>query len=328
MGGGAGRRLPGDRGGSTTRRSPSPTKVAALDAQQPHQDVRRSRRRVDLVRVVGPAWPPPPAASDAYLRRPGRPRPRRRAGLLARGPRRSAVGRLGLRPAWPFGVPGRRAPRRRLPKAPRRFPPQRLRELRTVMTKDLCSPRPCARLGQHLQGTGRRGSAWSGRGRRGWRRNTVSIALASPSDLRIAAVGAAPSAPQHGRNCFSPSAVRNLGLLDALGGEGSWRGGFAARAAHLLPPIASCTGAPAGSTDLSSTRLTRIPPLAGLASSRTTRSCEFDVVSRDGQRVLQRQSDRRSRCAGVVTVSCSIACQAGLATSYVAALGVGDGESR
>ncbi len=133
---------------------------------------------------------------------------------------------------------------------------------------------------------------------------TVSIAFASPSARRIAEVRA-PSAFSTAA-CFSPSAVR---ICD-------WRAPSAvrivarrSRSARICFSIASWT-VRGGSTDFSSTRLTRMPQRP-VASSSTTRSCAL-MLSR-----LVRTSSSVSppiTLRNVVTVSCSIACS-GLATS-------------
>jgi hypothetical protein len=91
----------------------------------------------------------------------------------------------------------------------------------------------------------------------------------------------------------------DLRLLDALGGED--RGAAVALGAHLLLHRL-LDRARAGSTDLSSTRLTRIPHLP-VASSRTTRSCVL-IWSR-----LVSVSSSVSppiTLRSVVTVSCSM----------------------
>ena len=81
------------------------------------------------------------------------------------------------------------------------------------------------------------------------------------------------------------------------------------RSARICFSIASWT-VRGGSTDLSSTRLTRMPQRP-VASSSTARSCELICVAA-GQRLLERQPPMTLR--SVVTVSCSMACS-GLATS-------------
>ena len=133
---------------------------------------------------------------------------------------------------------------------------------------------------------------------------TVSIAFASPSALRIAAVRA-PSA-RRTADCFSPSAVR---ICDCLTPSAVRIVARRSRSARICFSIASCT-VRGGSTDLSSTRPTRMPqrPVASSSTARSwllTLSREVSVSSRVMPPITLRS---------VVTVSCSIACS-GFATS-------------
>ena len=112
--------------------------------------------------------------------------------------------------------------------------------------------------------------------------------------------------------CFSPSAVR---IWDCLMPSAVRIVARRSRSARICFSIASCT-VRGGSTDLSSTRLTRMPHLP-VASSSTTRSCEL-MLSREVSVSSSVRPPMTLR--SVVTVSCSIACS-GLAISYVAAFG-------
>jgi hypothetical protein len=139
---------------------------------------------------------------------------------------------------------------------------------------------------------------------------TVSIAFASPSALRIADVRA-PSALSTAA-CFSPSAVR---IWDCLMPSAVRIVARRSRSARICFSMASCT-VRGGSTDLSSTRLTRMPHRP-VASSSTTRSWEL-MLSREVSVSSSVRPPMTLR--SVVTVSCSIA-WSGLAISYVAAFG-------
>ena len=107
-------------------------------------------------------------------------------------------------------------------------------------------------------------------------------------------------------DCFSPSAVR---ICDCLTPSAVRIVARRSRSARICFSIASWT-VRGGSTDLSSTRLTRMPHLP-VASSSTTRSCELTL-----SREVSVSSSVRPPITlrSVVTVSCSIACS-GLATS-------------
>ncbi len=121
----------------------------------------------------------------------------------------------------------------------------------------------------------------------------------------------APSA-RSTADCFSPSAVR---ICDCLTPSAVRIVARRSRSARICFSIASCT-VRGGSTDFSSTRLTRMPQRP-VASSSTARSCWLTL-----SRLVSVSSSVMPPITlrSVVTVSCSIACS-GLATSYVAALG-------
>ncbi len=132
----------------------------------------------------------------------------------------------------------------------------------------------------------------------------MSIAFASPSERRIAAVRC-PSA-RRTADCLSPSAVR---IWDCLTPSALRIAARRSRSARICFSMASWIEA-GGSTALSSTRLTRMPHLP-VASSSTVRSWVL-IWSREvseSSSVMPPMTLRR-----VVTVSCSIACS-GLATS-------------
>ena len=106
--------------------------------------------------------------------------------------------------------------------------------------------------------------------------------------------------------CFSPSAVR---ICDCLTPSAVRIAARRSRSARICFSIASCT-VRGGSTDLSSTRLTRMPqrPVASSSTARSFELTESRLVSVSSS--VMPPITLRS----VVTVSCSIACS-GLATS-------------
>ena len=111
---------------------------------------------------------------------------------------------------------------------------------------------------------------------------TVSIAFASPSALQDRGRPGALGLEDGG--LLLALGGEDLGLLDALGGED--RGAAVALGAHLL--LHRLLHRARRLDRLESTRLTRMPHLP-VASSSTRRSCEL-IVSRDGQRLLERHA--------------------------------------
>ena len=156
---------------------------------------------------------------------------------------------------------------------------ERLRELRRD-DEDLVRL-ALAQLGQHLQvlvgeqrlvGLARVDRAEDGLDR-------LRLALGPAGSPRCAAPSARRTA-----DCFSPSAVR---ICDCLTPSAVRIVARRSRSARICFSIASWM-VRGGSTDFSSTRLTRMPQRP-VASSSTTRSCVVDVVAA-GQRLLERHA--------------------------------------